>query len=168
MHSWGPYMLIFQVLESYDWEFDLIFIRSQPTQPEYKAQKIFCWTSTQYHKTIVAKVEKHDSSRRGWCYSPCVMLMSSKVHGSLMVTLFPTSSLLRDMKHAISPRWIANPTRGCSHFPHFSCSLYQYLISYQSPRFLRLLFCHISPSKSCSILRLEWFIVIVEHLIQSF
>lgn len=144
-----------------------LFALNQPNRST-KHKRFFVGPPHNITRQLWQKVEKHDSSRRGWCYSPCVMLMSSKVHGSLMVTLFPTSLLLRDMKHAISPRWIANPTRGCSHFPHFSCSLYQYLISYQSPRFLRLLFCHISPSKSCSILRLEWFVVIVEHLIQSF
>ena len=37
-----------------------------------------------------------------------------------------------DVKHAIPMKWLANPNRGCSHFPHDIRSLYEYLTLYQS------------------------------------
>ena len=36
------------------------------------------------------------------------------------------------MKYANSPRWLANPNKGCSHFPHNFQSSYEYLIHCQS------------------------------------
>ena len=32
----------------------------------------------------------------------------------------------------ISMEWLANPSRGCSQFPHKFQSLYEYLVHYQS------------------------------------